>query len=581
MTSARRHRLPALVLSATLLIASAAVPLGAAPPHPEGPAVERVYLNATIFTAVPERPYAEALSIRGDRIVAVGSRDEVLRSVGPTAERIDLEGRTLLPGLVDSHTHPVDGGLALTSADVGESIDSVEALTTFAADARASGRGMRGDIVYISGIPLRFWSRIAALNATFNSGAYATVPVFLDGMDGHTGWANQVLLARAGVTRDFIAGLPEAERKYHGSGPDSEPNGFAVDAGLGKVRRIIPGPTREQLLAAGRAAVEYNHSLGITAWLDASADESTLATYKALADAGGLTAHVSALPRVEPRNDPDQELVRVQRLRREYAGIRNLSLPGLKVFADGVVETPSQSAALLTPYRNTGKNGDLLFDPARFAALCTAADKLGLIVHVHAIGDLAVREALNGIEAARHANGNSRLPHTITHLQFVDPADIPRFGALGVIASFQLYWASANVDAIDLVQPYVDPAIFPWQYPARSVLESGGTLAGASDWPVSTANVFAAMYQAETRDGPLGTLNARQRVPRMAMLYAYTRDAARALGLDETIGSLAPGRLADLVLVDRDVLTVSAEALKDTTVLWTMFEGRVVYRAKP
>jgi predicted amidohydrolase YtcJ len=271
----------------------------------------------------------------------------------------------------------------------------------------------------------------------------------------------------------------------------------------------------------------------------------------------------------------------VLRLRREYAGVRNLSVPGLKVFADGVVETPSQSAALLTPYRNTGKNGDLLFDPARFAALCIGADKLGLLVHVHAIGDLAVREALNGIEAARHVNGDSHLPHTITHLQFVDPADIPRFGALGVIASFQLYWAAANVDAIDLVQPYVDPAIFPWQYPARSVLESGGTLAGASDWPVSTANVFAAIYQAETRSGPLGTLNAAQRVPRMAMLYAYTRNAARALGLDETIGSLAPGRRADLVLVDRDVLTVSSEELKDTRVLWTMFEGRIVYRAKP
>jgi hypothetical protein len=491
-----------------------------------------------------------------------------------------VEGKTLLPGFVDSHTHPVDGGLSLTSADVGETVETVEALAAFAADARASRRGMRGDILYISGIPLRFWSDIAVLNATFNAGAYAAVPVFLEGMDGHTGWANRVLLARAGVTREFIAGLPESERKYHGQGPGSEPNGFAVDAGLGVVRRIIPGPTPAQLLAGGRAALEYNHGLGITAWLDASADESILATYKALSDSGELTAHVAALPRVEPRNDPDQELARVQRLRREYVGVRNLSLPGVKVFADGVVETPSQSAALLSPYRNTGKNGDLLFEPARFAALCTEADKLGLLVHVHAIGDQGVREALNGIEAARRANGDSHLPHTITHLQFVDPADIPRFAALGVIASFQLYWAGANVDAIDLVQPYVDPAIFPWQYPARSVLDSAGTLAGASDWPVSTANVFAAMYQAETRKGPLGVLNAGQRVPREAMLYAYTRNAARALGLEDTIGSIAPGRQADLVLVDRDILTVSAEELKETKVLWTMFEGRIVYRVK-
>ena len=203
-----------------------------------------------------------------------------------------------------------------------------------------------------------------------------------------------------------------------------------------------------------------------------------------------------------------------------------------------------------------------------------------MVVHVHAIGDLAVREALNGFEAARRANGDSGLPHTITHLQLVDPADIPRFGRLGVIASFQLYWAAANGDAIDLVKFYVAPAIFPWQYAARSVLDSGGTLAGASDWPVSTANVFAAIYQAETRTRPLGVLNPDERVPRIAMLYAYTRNAARALGLADTIGSIAPGKRADMILVDRDVLTVPADEMKDTKILWTMFGGKTVYRSE-
>jgi len=223
----------------------------------------------------------------------------------------------------------------------------------------------------------------------------------------------------------------------------------------------------------------------------------------------------------------------------------------------------------------------LLFDPAQFAKIVIAADKQGMLVHVHAIGDQAVTEALNGMEAARKANGDSGIPHTITHLQFIRPEDIPRFRQLGVIASFQLYWAVAETDTIELVKPYIDSAIYQWQYPARSVLDAGGIIAGASDWPVSTANVFRAIYQAETRKGPEGVLDADQRVPREAMFYAYTRNAARALREEDKIGSIAPGKQADFALLDRDVLTVTAEEARDTKVLWTIVGGKTVYGAKP
>lgn len=186
-----------------------------------------------------------------------------------------------------------------------------------------------------------------------------------------------------------------------------------------------------------------------------------------------------------------------------------------------------------------------------------------------------------GIEAARKANGNSGVPHTITHLQLIRPEDIPRFHKLGVIASFQLYWANAETDTIELVKPHIDPALYEWQYPARSVLDEGGMIAGASDWPVSTANVFRAIYQAETRTGPEGVLDARQRVPREAMLYAYTRNAARALDEQDRIGSIAPGKQADFALLDRDVLTVTAEEARETKVLWTVVGGKTVYGAQP
>lgn len=541
---------------------------------------ERVLFNGKVFTGVPDHPYADAVAIRGDKIVAVGNLAEVTELVGKDTERVDLNGKTLLPGLIDSHAHPTDGGLTLVSADVTDSkISSVGVLARFALDAKKSGKGMRGDVLYITGLPLRFWSQIDELNASFNKGDFSGLPVLLSGMDGHTGWANRAMLERAGITKDYLAHLSAGERAYYGISKDGAPNGFSVDAGLDKVQEKLSAPSAEQLVAGGRAAVHYLNSLGITGWLDALANDSVLATYKALADRGELTAHVAAFWKVNPLNDPTEELKIVNEARQKYAGTPNLTVPGIKVFADGVAEIPSQTAALAKPYRNSGRPGDLLFDPTRFAELATKADKQSLIVHIHAIGDRAVKESLNGIEAARKANGNSGLPDTITHAQFVDPEDFPRFRQLGVIAALQLYWATAEVDSIELVKPYIDEKIFRWQYPARSLLDAGAMISGASDWPVSTPNVFQAIYEAETRKGPEGILDPTQRMPREAMLFAYTRNSARAMNQDRVIGSIAPGMQADLVLVDRDILTVSPEEMRDTKVLWTMLGGTTVYRA--
>ncbi len=542
---------------------------------------ERIFFNAKVFTGVPEQPYAEAVAIRGDKIVAVGSFADVQQAAGKGAEKIDLQGKSLLPGLIDSHIHPIFGGVTLISADVGERVQSIDELVAFAADARRTGKGMRGDVLYISGMPLIFWSKTNELNASFNGGAYADVPVFLAGSDGHTGWANRTLRQRAGITKDFLSRLSPEERAHFGASNDGDPNGFVVDAGLAKLQSALPQPSLDQFFEGGRAAVRYLHSLGITAWLDAWAEPRILSTYKRLAASGDLTAHVAAFPVVNPQNDVTKELDTVVKLQKEYTGIPNLTIPGLKVFADGVLEYPSQTASLTKPYHNTGKSGDLLFDPAWFAKMAIAADKAGLIIHVHALGDRAVKETLNGIEAARKANGNSGLPHTLTHIQLADPEDFPRFHQLGVVAALQLLWANAGPETIELVKPYLDPELYPWQYPARSLLDAGAIISGASDWFVSSPNVFEAIYQAETRKGLEGVLDAAQCMPREAMLFAYTRNSAIALNQQNHIGSLAPGMQADLVLVDRDVLTVSPEELKDTKVLWTMVGGATVYHAQP
>lgn len=543
---------------------------------------ESVLYHGKVFTGEPEHPYAEAVAIRGDKIVAVGNLGEVSKAVANDAARIDLKGNFLMPGLIDSHCHAIDGGLKLISADIGEDASTVDQLVAFAAEAKKSGRGMQGDILTVSGLPLAFWSKNNELNERFNSGPYADQPVLLEGMDGHTAWANKVLLTRAGINKQLIRSLDDVGRGYYGYSSDLEPNGFLVDAGVDKVDEAVPEPTPERRLAAGRAAVEYMHGLGITAWLDADASDAILTAYRGLAERGELKSHVAALPKIEfKKGHPEQQLQKALQWRESFKNVPDAKIVGIKVYADGVVEYPSQTAVLSKPYRTTGRNGELLFTPADFARIAVAADKQGMIVHVHAIGDQAVHEALNGMEAARKANPGSRLPHTITHLQFVMPADIPRFSELGVIASFQLYWASAMADTIELVKPHVDPSIYAWQYPARSLLDAGGTIAGASDWPISTANVFRAIYQAETRSGPEGVLDASQRVPREAMLYAYTRNAARALREEERIGSIAPGKQADFALLDRDVLTVTAEEARDTKVVWTVFGGKTVYGAKP
>jgi len=527
---------------------------------------ERIFFHAKVFTGDAENPYAEAVAIRGDKVIAVGSLPEVAKSTSENAERIDLEGKSLFPGFIDSHSHSIDGGLSLISADASEKVQSLSDLPSFVENAKRTGSGMRGDILEILGLPLEFWSHCDTLNAEFSTGAYERQSVLLRGMDGHTAWANHALLQRAGITADFLKKLSAGERSYYGVDQELQPNGFLVDAGSEKIEPLLPQPTSDRLLAAGRAALQYNYSLGITAWLDPLASDYVLRTYKLLSDRGELISQVVAFPQVLAK-DPAAELETVRKTREVYKNVPNLHVSGIKVFADGVVEYPSQTAHLSKPYKNTGRNGDLLFDPKKFAELCVATDRQGLIIHVHAIA------------AARRANGNSGLPHTLTHEQFVRPEDFSRFRELGVVSALQLLWADASQDTIEIVKPYLDPAIYKWQYPARSILDNGGIISGASDWPVSSANVFWAIYQAETRKGPEGVLDRSQAMPREAMFYAYTRNSARAMNLD-SIGTIAAGKRADLVLLDRDVLTISPAEMRDAKVLWTMVAGKTVYRAK-
>lgn len=554
-----------------------------------------LFYNARVFTAEPDAPYADAVAIRGDRIIAVGALDLVEKAGGQGARRVDLGGRFLMPGMLDAHAHPIGtrhafgGGAMLVLANFPDASDSLADLLRFVGDTVDARSSLIGDTVVVNGLDLGYWSHAAEIDRALSAGRFSEVPIVLFGADGHTGWANAKARERASITAAYLRQLAPAHRAYYGFGPGFSPNGFVVDEGLTRLRLSVPPASTETQLSFGQAGVRYLNALGITGWLDAAVagvvggdqpltleDPGALPVYRELARRGELTAHVAAYPVIRPNNGV-QQLDIVEALRKQYADVPNLVIPGPKVFADGVVEYPSQTAALSKPYLNTNKSVPVLFDQHSFSDLVVQADRRGMIVHIHAIGNLAVKASLDAFGAARKANPAGTLPHTMTHLQFVDPEDVPRFAKLRVIAALQLLWAVADPSTNEEVKPYIDPAIYARMYPARALLESGATIAGASDWPVSSANPFEAIYQAETRAGPQGVLDAAQRMPREAMLFAYTRNSAKVLNQLDEIGSIAVGKRADLVLVDRDVLTVPAAEVKEAKVLCTMFGGRIVY----
>lgn len=518
-----------------------------------------------VFTAVDDASFQQAVAVENGRITAVGSDAEVMELRRPETRLVDLAGKVLMPGLVDSHSHALRGGLQLTRTNLyGEHLPFDE-LERRLQEGAASGQALQGDVLMVVGLPSAYWDHIEAFEQRFNSGEWAKQPILMVGWDQHTGWANRTMLERTGLADDL-------------------PDGFLSEEPLYTAMEALPPTPREQLLTGGRAALDTYHSLGLTAWLDAAANfqmgqpfdsdaEGWLPIYRALGERGELTAHVAALLIAEAPRD----LEKLAKVRERFQDVPNLTLPGVKVFADGIAEYPAQTAAMLEPYRNSGEAGELLIAPEALAELVDRTDARGWMVHVHAIGDRATRVALDGVERARNAR-RSDIPHSITHLQFVNPEDFERFADLDVIASMQLFWASADALSIDMVEPYVSPQAFQYQYPAASLVGHGATLAGGSDWPVTTPNPWEAIYQAMTRLGPQGVLNTKEAVDRDTMFRAYTLGSARLMQLDDRIGSLEPGKQADMIVVDRDVFSITPEQLRDTRVLATYFAGREVFR---
>jgi predicted amidohydrolase YtcJ len=558
---------------ATLLVACGSPP---SPPPPVRLA-DLVILDADIRTMEPAHPVASALAVADGRIIAVGDDATVQPLTGPETRVVRAAGRTVLPGLVDSHIHAAEGALARG----GCTLDDDELTIRQAAPRirKCVANDSESKWLIVTDVnPAGFRANRQQLDSI-----HSERPMLLWGTDGHTGWVNSRALELAKITR----GTKDPADGRIERNADGEPTGFLMDGAVGLVLGAMEKPTPEKRLDKLRWVLPQLHAVGITAYLEANTDAETVDAYVTLASRYELDARVTMALESDGA-DTDAEFARLTGLRGRVGTQPLLRADFIKLFADGVMEHPTQTAALLAPYlgadgRPTAATGRLYLQPAAMTSFIERADANGFNVHVHAIGDAAVRETLDSFAAARAA-GSRRL-YSIAHLQLVDPADLPRFATNDVLASLQLLWAQPDNYSIDAVQKYIGAERHARQYPARSLVNSKAVIAGGSDWDVTSFNPFEAMATAMSRRNPehpeRAPLGADQALTLDEMLAAYTRNAARLIGRDAEIGTLAAGKAADIVVLGTTFTKdTTADQVRGTRPLQVFFAGQELAKAR-
>ncbi|AYG83851.1 N-substituted formamide deformylase [Streptomyces hundungensis] len=537
-----------------------------------------VFTGGPVLTLDAARSRATTVAVTGDRITAVG-HDEVRELIGPATEVVDLAGKLLIPGFQDAHVHPVSAGIELARCDLTglrTATDTVAAVRAYA-DAHPEQEWITGG----------GWSMEAFEGGSPTRELLDRVlpdrPVYLPNRDHHGAWVNSRALELAGITRDTPD--PADGRIERDTG--GEPNGLLQEGAMDLVGRLTPRSTPAERLAALLRAQAHLHAYGITAWQDAiiggfgSMDDPADA-YVAAARDGSLTARVVGALWWDRERGAEQIPELVER-RRELSGGR-FRAGAVKIMLDGVAETGT--AALLGPYLDscgcaTANTGTSFVDPAELRSYVTELDALGFQAHFHALGDRAVREALDAVQAAREKNGwTDTRPH-LAHLQIVHPDDIDRFRALGATANIQPLWASHEPQMDELTIPFLGAERAGWQYPFAALLRSGATVAAGSDWPVSSPDPMQGIHTAVNRiapgeKGPV--FLPEQRIGLTAAFAAYTSGTAYVNHLDDT-GSIRAGALADLAVLDRDPYAGPAQEIGETRVLATYVGGRRVHDA--
>jgi predicted amidohydrolase YtcJ len=528
-----------------------------------------LFFNGVIRSGVPQDPTAEALAIRGSRIVCLGANSDIKALAGPKTRLIDLHGALVLPGFNDAHVHFLAGGFSLSRVDLRNAADPAAFASGLAEWAQRIPDGqwvLGGDWDHEKwpGTPLPSRQLIDPLTGDR--------PVFVSRFDGHMALANSRALALAGISRDSIDPPGGVIVRDPLSG---EPTGILKDCAQDLVTRVIPNPSRAQKLSAARAATDHAASLGVTSVTDVSADDD-VALYREMAAQEQLKTRIYAarpvtswesLAAVARGISPAADMVRIG---------------AIKGFADGSLG--SSTALFFEPYADDPRNCGLLFDQMLPEGImlerALAADTLGFQILIHAIGDAANRQILDLHAALLQKNGPRDRRFRIEHAQHLHPSDIPRFASQGVIASVQPYHAA---DDGCWCEKRLGPGRCKFAYPFKSLLNAGAILAFGSDWTVAPLNPLPALKAAVTRQ----TLDGRnpegwepaEKLSLDEAVRAFTFGSAFAEFAESEKGVLSPGKLADLVVLDRDIFALPPEAIPSARVLMTIVDGKIVFES--
>jgi hypothetical protein len=534
-----------------------------------------VVLHGRVYTLDSKQPWAQAVAIRGDKIVAVGDDAAIGKFRGAGTKVIDAAGQLVMPGFVDCHIHFMDGSLSLGRVNL-EGAKDVAEIQQRLRDYAAKHPGK--DWLLGRGWDYAMFGAAALPDKKYLDELFPDRPVFLEGYDGHTYWANSKALALAGIARD----TPDPPNGIIVRDPAThEATGALKEAAQDAVAKAVPEVTRAERLAALRAGIKWANENGLARVHSAGGDFPQLELYDELRRHGDLTLRFYIAYFMDPPEMRPQDVDAIENARKKYHDAW-IDTNAVKFMVDGVIE--SHTAAMIEPYSDDPSlKGKLFWEPAKYSSAVAELDKRGLQLFTHAIGDLGVRTALDAYQHTEDANHTSDRRPRIEHIETVTAADIPRFGKLGVIASMQPLHSYPNVDTLEVWARNAGPdrASRAWSW--KSIADAGGRYAFGSDWPVVTLNPWEGLQTAVTRQTREGTPETgfvpSQRLTVAQAVEGYTLDAAFAGRREKTEGSLEKGKLADLIIVSQNIFEIDPHKISETKVRTTIVGGQVVYQS--